>query len=181
MRAVTLASATRLSTLALLLRAASAAEDACTTIIVGHLASADGSTMTSHTNDCLNCDFRIGHVAARAHAAGAARRLMRNRSPYPRLLWSDEELAGDGGGALSPTYAASNTPAARVQAGGSKSASTRVSCSRASMKPAASHAAAQSASAGSSVRAQSPDAMRRSQRSACGARSHGAATPGRRR
>ena len=112
MRAVTLASATRLSTLALLLRAASAAEDACTTIIVGHLASADGSTMTSHTNDCLNCDFRIGHVAARAHAAGAGRRLMRNRSPYPRLLWSDEELAGDGGGALSPTYAASNTPAA---------------------------------------------------------------------
>ena len=102
----------RISTLALLLRAASAAEDACTTIIVGHLASADGSTMTSHTNDCLNCDFRIGHVAARAHAHGASRRLMRNRSPYPRLLWSDEELAGDGGGALSPASAASNTPAA---------------------------------------------------------------------
>ena len=26
---------------------------------------------------------------------------MRNRSPYPRLLWSDEELAGDGAETLS--------------------------------------------------------------------------------
>lgn len=39
----------------------SAETDRCTTIIVGPKAGVEGS-MTTHTADCLNCDFRVGKV-----------------------------------------------------------------------------------------------------------------------
>lgn len=37
--------------------------DRCTTIIVGPKAGVEGA-MTTHTADCLNCDFRINKVGA---------------------------------------------------------------------------------------------------------------------
>lgn len=37
--------------------------DRCTTIIVGPKAGKEGA-MTTHTADCLNCDFRVGKVGA---------------------------------------------------------------------------------------------------------------------
>jgi hypothetical protein len=33
--------------------------DRCTAIAVGRKASKDGSTMTTHTADCADCDWRI--------------------------------------------------------------------------------------------------------------------------
>ena len=36
----------------------------CTSIGVGPKAMIDGSTVTTHNNDCQECDFRITHVPA---------------------------------------------------------------------------------------------------------------------
>jgi hypothetical protein len=36
--------------------------DRCTSIIVGPKAGVEGA-MTTHTADCLNCDFRVGKVS----------------------------------------------------------------------------------------------------------------------
>ena len=86
--------------LALALRlAALAAEDRCSSIIVGRKASASGATMTSHTNDCLNCDFRISKVPAADHEEGAQRTISADRAAYPRWL-------GEGRG---DTYLPENT------------------------------------------------------------------------
>ena len=49
--------------------------EACTVIMVGKAASADGSTMTTHTCDCGVCDWTFGHVPAADHKSGAVRKI----------------------------------------------------------------------------------------------------------
>ena len=39
--------------------------DACTVIMVGRLASTDGSVMTTHTCDCGTCDWTFRRIPAR--------------------------------------------------------------------------------------------------------------------
>lgn len=49
--------------------------DNCTSILVGKLASTDGSTMTTHTCDCGLCDWTWRHVPAADHKAGEKRKI----------------------------------------------------------------------------------------------------------
>jgi len=49
--------------------------DACTVIMIAKGASADGSTMTTHTCDCGTCDWTWGHVPAADHKPGSARKI----------------------------------------------------------------------------------------------------------
>jgi len=43
---------------------------ACTAIIVGRGATVDGSLMTTHNNDCMECDSRLARTDAKVHAPG---------------------------------------------------------------------------------------------------------------
>ena len=58
----------------------------CTTIIVGKDASADGSTMTSHTADCGYCDSRLIYVPAEDHKPGEMRPVYLYILGYPRYV-----------------------------------------------------------------------------------------------
>jgi len=49
--------------------------DACTVIMVGKNASADGSVITTHTCDCGSCDWTFRYVPAADHPAGSMRRI----------------------------------------------------------------------------------------------------------
>ncbi|MDI6844547.1 MAG: C69 family dipeptidase [Candidatus Saccharicenans sp.] len=49
--------------------------DNCTSILVGRLASVDGSTMTTHTCDCGLCDWTWRHVPGRRHRPGETRKI----------------------------------------------------------------------------------------------------------
>lgn len=49
--------------------------EACTVIMIGKAASADGSTMTTHTCDCGTCDWTFGTVPAADHKPGAVRKI----------------------------------------------------------------------------------------------------------
>lgn len=61
--------------------------DGCTSIIVGKGATIDGSAITSHANDCEDCDWRVVYVPARDHAPGATRTIYDAVwSQYPRLV-----------------------------------------------------------------------------------------------
>ncbi len=60
--------------------------DRCTTMIVGPKATADGSTMTTHTADCAECDFRLAKVPARDWPKGAQRPVYLFASAYPRRV-----------------------------------------------------------------------------------------------
>lgn len=60
--------------------------DRCTTMIAGPKASADGSTMTTHTADCAECDFRLAKVPARDWPAGSQRPIYLFASAYPRRV-----------------------------------------------------------------------------------------------
>ena len=42
--------------------------------------------MTTHTDDCLNCDFRIAKIPAKDWPEGSTREIYTHRSPYPRFL-----------------------------------------------------------------------------------------------
>ena len=53
------------------------ARESCTSILVGKDASADGSTMTTHTCDCGICDWTWRHVPAADHKPGSTRRIYR--------------------------------------------------------------------------------------------------------
>eukprot|EP01031_Cornospumella_fuschlensis_P036811 gene36811-44654_t len=64
--------------------------DRCTSIGVGRLAMADGSTITTHNNDCQECDFRITHVPARDWPAGSMRPIHDIRAAYPRYIESGD-------------------------------------------------------------------------------------------
>ena len=49
--------------------------EACTVIMVGREATADGSVMSTHTADCGVCDFTWHHVPAADHRPGETRKL----------------------------------------------------------------------------------------------------------
>ena len=49
--------------------------EACTVIMVGKNASADGSVITTHTCDCGVCDWTFRYVPAADHPAGATRKI----------------------------------------------------------------------------------------------------------
>ena len=49
--------------------------DNCTSILVGKLASVDGSTMTTHTCDCGLCDWTWRHVPSANHKPGEKRKI----------------------------------------------------------------------------------------------------------
>ena len=49
--------------------------EGCTSVLVGKLASVDGSTMTTHTCDCGVCDWTWRHVSAADHEEGAKRKI----------------------------------------------------------------------------------------------------------
>ncbi len=66
--------------------------EACTVILVGKDASADGSTMTTHTADCGTCDWTWRKVPAADHKPGSTRPLytisqMRTWPPSEGLKW----------------------------------------------------------------------------------------------
>ena len=72
----------------------------CTSVVVSSGASLDGAAMTTHANDCGDCDFRLARVAARDWPAGARRPIYGFHSTYPKEV-SDR----------SPTWDASNLDA----------------------------------------------------------------------
>ena len=61
-------------------------------------ASVSGGTMTTHTDDCLNCDFRIAKIPAKDHPAGSMRPIYTHRAPYPRFL----DSSGNHGATFTP-------------------------------------------------------------------------------
>ncbi|KAG6968604.1 hypothetical protein JG687_00003672 [Phytophthora cactorum] len=62
------------------------AKDRCTAIIVGAKASTTGTPMTTHTNDCSSCDFRIAKVPAQTHEDGAQHDVVLAAFDYPRYV-----------------------------------------------------------------------------------------------
>ncbi len=63
--------------------------DKCTAIAVGRLATADGGTMTTHTADCAECDWRINKVPGKIWPAGSQRPIYLISSAYPRQVRED--------------------------------------------------------------------------------------------
>lgn len=64
----------------------------CTVIMVGKKASADGSTMTTHTADCGICDWTWRYVPAADHQPGSTRKIyrisqLRTWPPSEGLKW----------------------------------------------------------------------------------------------
>ncbi|ETV96580.1 hypothetical protein H310_10281 [Aphanomyces invadans] len=70
----------------------------CTAILVGAKASATGSPMTTQTNDCADCDFRLVKVPAKDHVPGSVRPVILVGQPYPRYVGEDR----------GPTYSKAN-------------------------------------------------------------------------
>jgi dipeptidase len=64
--------------------------DSCTTIVVGRAATGDGGPLTSHTNDCNACDFRLSKVPAKKVDKDDERALYRYRAEYPRYVGTDK-------------------------------------------------------------------------------------------
>eukprot|EP00927_Polykrikos_kofoidii_P045124 TRINITY_DN38_c0_g1_i4.p1 TRINITY_DN38_c0_g1~~TRINITY_DN38_c0_g1_i4.p1 ORF type:complete len:715 (-),score=78.63 TRINITY_DN38_c0_g1_i4:85-2142(-) len=61
--------------------------DGCTSIVVGRGATVDGSAITSHVNDCDDCDFRMIYVPARDHPVGSNRTILSAFwDQYPRFV-----------------------------------------------------------------------------------------------
>ncbi len=65
-----------------------APKDKCTSIAVTPGASLDGSAMTTHTNDCADCDFRIGVVPGKVQTR-SQRPVAPARFAYPRYIGDD--------------------------------------------------------------------------------------------
>ncbi|GMI40632.1 hypothetical protein TrCOL_g10016 [Triparma columacea] len=64
--------------------------DQCTAILVTKEAAAEGvGSMTTHTNDCLDCDFRLAKVPAMDHPEGSMRKIWGGRAQYPRYIGDD--------------------------------------------------------------------------------------------
>ena len=61
------------------------APEGCTAIAVSRSASTT-APMTTHTNDCKDCDYRISHVPAAHHKPGSRRPVYVSRFAYPRFL-----------------------------------------------------------------------------------------------
>ncbi len=75
--------------------------EGCTSILVGKLASTDGSVMTTHTCDCGTCDWTWRHVAAADHKPGSTRTIYhisqyKTWPPSEGLKWDayKKDLAG---------------------------------------------------------------------------------------
>ncbi|KAF0719436.1 Aste57867_1032 [Aphanomyces stellatus] len=66
----------------------SLSQDRCTAILVGAKASASGTPMTTHSNDCSDCDFRLVKIPPMTHAPGAMRDIVLFNSQYPRYVGS---------------------------------------------------------------------------------------------
>ncbi|MCX6560404.1 MAG: C69 family dipeptidase, partial [Candidatus Aminicenantes bacterium] len=49
--------------------------EACTVVLVGRLASIDGSVMTTHTCDCGSCDWTFRRIPAADHKPGEVRKI----------------------------------------------------------------------------------------------------------
>lgn len=60
--------------------------DRCTSIGVGPGATVDGSTITTHNNDCQECDIRITHVPSRIWPHVSKRPVYGIRVAYPRYV-----------------------------------------------------------------------------------------------
>jgi dipeptidase len=65
------------------------ATDRCTAIAVGGGASTTGSPMTTHTADCMECDWRINKVPARDWPEGTMRPVYALSGSYPRQVRDD--------------------------------------------------------------------------------------------
>jgi dipeptidase len=63
-------------------------DDGCTAIIVSKAAGSEGP-MTTHTADCMNCDFRISKVAAMDHPKGSRAPIYQNVATYPRYIGNE--------------------------------------------------------------------------------------------
>lgn len=64
--------------------------DGCTSIVVSSGATQDGSALTSHANDCSDCDWRVVPVPAKDHAPGSMRKVYDAVwDQYPRLVDTD--------------------------------------------------------------------------------------------
>ena len=66
--------------------------DRCTAIAVGNMATKDGATMTTHTMDCKECDWRINKVPAADHLPGSTRPIYLLSGAYPRQVRDDRGL-----------------------------------------------------------------------------------------
>lgn len=60
--------------------------EACTAIAIGRAATLDGSTMSSHTNDCEECDPRVAYIPPKSYPAGAKRAIFAPRGAWPRFV-----------------------------------------------------------------------------------------------
>jgi hypothetical protein len=54
----------------------------CTAVIVARGATTDGSLITTHNADCLNCDFRIAKTPAMTHAKGSTKTILKYKVCY---------------------------------------------------------------------------------------------------
>ncbi|OQR93200.1 peptidase [Achlya hypogyna] len=68
---------------------AAATRDRCTAMLVGAAASASGTPMTTHSNDCSDCDFRLAKIPAMTYEANTMRPIFLPVSQYPRYVGSD--------------------------------------------------------------------------------------------
>ncbi|KAF0697528.1 Aste57867_11793 [Aphanomyces stellatus] len=65
----------------------------CSVILVGAKSSATGSPITTHTNDCSECDFRLAKVPQQTHAANSMRNIPLLHQTYPRYVGTDRGAA----------------------------------------------------------------------------------------
>ena len=59
--------------------------EGCTAIAVSRSASLT-TPLTTHTNDCKDCDYRLSHVPAATHPTSSRRAVYASRFAYPRFL-----------------------------------------------------------------------------------------------
>ncbi len=76
--------------------------EACTVIMVGRLASTDGSVMTTHTCDCGTCDWTFRRIPAKDHKPGEMRKIYHigqfdSTPPELGLKWDRVPLDGYAG------------------------------------------------------------------------------------
>lgn len=78
--------------------------EACTAVVVGRLATTDGSTYAASSADCSTCDFRLAKVPSRTFKRGAKRPVYLYNGDYPHVVSS-----------RSPTWSANNLEGSRKQ------------------------------------------------------------------
>jgi len=88
--------------------------DGCTSIVVGRRGTVDGSVMTSHSNDCADCDWRMAYVPARDHPEGAMRTVFDGKGgQYPRLVDPERSSTLTAGAGIDKTNITGKIPQAR--------------------------------------------------------------------